>query len=66
MRSFSFPNVKRSFGDIASVTILGDVGQLGIGYTIVFCYVLVMLGRWVVDVIPISIGAKSLFALIKQ
>ncbi len=58
--------MKRSFGDIASVTILGDVGQLGIGYTIVFCYVLVMLGRWVVDVIPISIGAKSLFALIKQ
>ena len=34
----------RSFGDIAGSTILGDVAMLGVGYTVVFAYVMVMLG----------------------
>ena len=41
-----YPNVQRSFGDIGGKTILGDVAQLGIGYLIVFVYVMVMLGRF--------------------
>ena len=42
----SFPNVKRSFGDIAGATILGDVGVMAIGYMIVFVYVMFMLGKF--------------------
>ena len=42
---FQYPNVKRSFGDIASSTILGDVSVMAIGYMIVFVYVQIMLGR---------------------
>ena len=42
----SYPNVKRSFGDIAGATILGDVGVMAVGYMIVFVYVMVMLGRF--------------------
>ena len=42
----SYPNVKRSFGDIASSTILGDVSVMAIGYMIVFVYVNLMLGRF--------------------
>ena len=42
----SYPNVMRSFGDIGGATILGDVAQLGIGYMIVFAYVMLMLGRY--------------------
>ena len=42
----SFPNVKRSFGDIAGATILGDVGVMAIGYMIVFVYVILMLGKF--------------------
>ena len=34
----------RSFGDIAGSTILGDVAMLGVGYTVVFGYVMLMLG----------------------
>ena len=41
-----YPNVKRSFGDIAGSTILGDVGVMAIGYMIVFVYVTLMLGRF--------------------
>lgn len=42
----SFPNARRSFGDVAGSTILGDVGKLGIGYTIVFIFVMIMLGQF--------------------
>ena len=42
----SYPNVKRSFGDIAGATILGDVGVMAIGYMIVFVYVMIMLGKF--------------------
>ncbi len=42
----SYPNVKRSFGDVAGSTILGDVGVMAIGYNIVFVYVLFMLGKF--------------------
>lgn len=42
----SYPNVKRSFGDIAGSTILGDVGVMAIGYMIVFVYVSLMLGKF--------------------
>ena len=41
-----YPNVKRSFGDIAGSTILGDVSVMAIGYMIVFVYVIFMLGRF--------------------
>ncbi|CAB4062970.1 NPC1 [Lepeophtheirus salmonis] len=40
------PHVSRSFFDIAGPTILGDVKILGIGYSIVFFYVLLMLGKF--------------------
>ena len=45
LRIFQYPNVQRSFGDIAGSTILGDVGVMAIGYMIVFIYVQIMLGR---------------------
>lgn len=44
----SYPNAMRSFGDVASSTILGDAAKLGIGYTIVFMQVpitLTVLGK---------------------
>ncbi len=41
----SYTNARRSFGDVASVTILGDVAVLGVGYGIVLVYVMVMLGK---------------------
>ena len=41
----SYPNVARSFGDIASSTILGDVSVLVIGYGLMFQYATVMLGK---------------------
>ena len=42
----SYPNVHRSFGDIAGSTILGDLKGLVIGYMILFVYVQIMLGRF--------------------
>ena len=39
------PNVRRSFGDIASSTILGDIKGLVIGYMLLLIYVQIMLGR---------------------
>lgn len=42
----SYPNVKRSFGDIGGQTIIDDVAQLGMGYLIVFVFCMVMLGRF--------------------
>eukprot|EP00095_Tigriopus_kingsejongensis_P001088 maker-scaffold193_size270907-snap-gene-0.15 protein:Tk01088 transcript:maker-scaffold193_size270907-snap-gene-0.15-mRNA-1 annotation:"hypothetical protein DAPPUDRAFT_306990" len=42
----TYANARRSFGDVAGSTILGDVGKLGIGYTIVFFFVMIMLGRF--------------------
>ena len=42
----SYPNVKRSFGDIAGATIFGDAGVMAVGYIIVFVYVMVMLGKF--------------------
>jgi len=41
----SYPNAKRSFGDVAKQTIMGDIRQLGMGYAIVFVYVIFMLGK---------------------
>jgi hypothetical protein len=42
----SFPNVQRSFADVATVAVLGDITQLFIGYMIVFVYVMIMLGKF--------------------
>ena len=39
-------NVANSFGDIASSTIWGDVSYLILGFSIVFLYVNVMLGKF--------------------
>lgn len=41
-----YPNAKRSFGDISSDTILGDVSSLAIGYMILTTYVQIMLGKF--------------------
>ena len=41
----AFPNVARSFGDIAGETILGDVLNMVVGYMILTAYVQLMLGR---------------------
>jgi hypothetical protein len=41
-----FVNVARSFNDIASETILTDVTMVIIGFSIVFTYVIFMLGRF--------------------
>ena len=41
-----YPNVNRSFGDIAGSTILGDLKGLAIGYMILMIYVQIMLGRF--------------------
>ena len=42
----SYPNVRRSFGDIAGSTILGDIKGLVIGYMLLLIYVQIMLGRF--------------------
>ena len=42
----SYPNVHRSFGDIAGSTILGDLKGLVIGYMLLIAYVQIMLGRF--------------------
>jgi Niemann-Pick C1 protein len=42
----SFPNVQRSFADVAKVAVIGDITQLFIGYLIVFVYIMVMLGKF--------------------
>ena len=39
-------NVANSFGDIASSTIWGDVSNLILGFSIVFVYVNIMLGKF--------------------
>ena len=40
------PNVRRSFGDIASATIFGDIKGLAIGYMLLMVYVQIMLGKF--------------------
>ena len=40
-----YPNVVRSFGDVAGSTIRGDMKSLIIGYVLLFIYVQVMLGK---------------------
>ncbi len=42
----SYPNVARSFGDIAGAAILGDVSFFGAGYMMMFAYVTLSLGRF--------------------
>jgi hypothetical protein len=42
----SFPNVQRSFGDVAGSTILGDISYMTIGFMIVYAYVMLMLGKF--------------------
>lgn len=42
----SFPNVQRSFADVAKVAVFGDGLQLVMGYVILFVYVTVMLGKF--------------------
>jgi hypothetical protein len=42
----SYPNVQRSFGDIAGSTILGDISYMTIGFMIVYAYVMLMLGKF--------------------
>lgn len=41
----SYANVARSFGDIAGSTILGDVSVFVIGYSLMFQYATIMLGK---------------------
>ena len=42
----AYVNVARSFNDIASETILGDTSMVVIGFSIVFTYVVFMLGHF--------------------
>ena len=42
----SYPNVHRSFGDVAFSTIFGDIPFLAIGFAIVLIYIIVMLGKF--------------------
>ena len=42
----SFPNVQRSFGDVAGSTIMGDISYMTIGFMIVYAYVMLMLGKF--------------------
>ena len=42
----SYPNVQRSFGDVAFSTIFGDISFLAIGFAIVLIYIIVMLGKF--------------------
>ena len=42
----SYPNVARSFGDIAGETILGDVSLFVVGYMLMFAYASWMLGNF--------------------
>ena len=39
-------SVGRSFEDIASETIYGDVSMLTIGFSVVYAYVIIMLGKF--------------------
>ena len=39
-------NVGRSFDDIASATIYGDVSMLTIGFSMVYVYVMIQLGKF--------------------
>ena len=41
-----YVSVGRSFEDIASETIYGDVSMLAIGFSVVYAYVIVMLGKF--------------------
>lgn len=54
----SYPNVQRSFGDVASSTILGDISFLAAGNAIVFVYIMLMLGKfsWVEQRIYLSVA----------
>ena len=54
----SYPNVQRSFGDVASSTIFGDVSYLVVGFVIVFLYILIMLGKfsWVENRVYLSLA----------
>jgi predicted RND superfamily exporter protein len=54
----SFPNVQRSFGDVAISTIVGDISYLAIGFAIVLIYIIVMLGKfsWVENRIYLSVA----------
>ncbi len=40
----SYAHIARSFNDIASATIMTDVGKVVVGFAIVFTYVVFMLG----------------------
>ena len=42
----SFPNVQRSFADVAKVAVFGDGLQLVLGYCILFFYVMLTLGKF--------------------
>ncbi len=42
----SYPNVARSFGDIAGEAILGDVSFFGAGYMMMFAFVTLSLGKF--------------------
>jgi hypothetical protein len=35
-----------SFGDVSGATIMGDAGMLGVGFSIVFIYVIANLGQF--------------------
>ena len=41
-----YPNIVRSFNDIASANIYTDVSKVVAGFSIVFVYVVVMLGEF--------------------
>lgn len=42
----AFVNIARSFNDIASETILSDTSMVVLGFSIVFTYVIFMLGKF--------------------
>lgn len=42
----SFVNIARSFNDIASETIMSDTSMVVLGFSIVFTYVIFMLGKF--------------------
>ena len=39
-------NVARSFNDIATESIVSDVSMVILGFSVVFCYVQIMLGKF--------------------
>jgi hypothetical protein len=45
LSTYSYPNVQRSFGDVAGSTISGDLSLLTSGFAVVFVYVAFMLGK---------------------